>query len=254
MVAKKQTEEEVIVPKVETETFSCYLLGTSPLIMNRVSEKAARELLLPRRKTAADKAGSLKHNPPDEYRASAYQSVGDAFPTRLLMPTLAFKSALCSVAVDIPGAAKAQIGRLTYVNGDYVSVYGVPKLRMDIVRSADMNRTPDVRTRATLAQWACRVSVTFVRPILRQQSVVNLLAAAGVMRGVGDYRQEKGRGNYGLFKLVGADDPDYIDIVSGGGREAQDAALLTPEPYDAQTEELLSWFTDESGRRGFKVA
>ena len=247
------TEAEISIIQVSRATIEFNILGTSPLIMNRVGEKARRELLLPRKKTAADKAGNLKHNPPEEYRASAYKSVSDTTPTRLLMPTLAFKGAMRSVAVDIPGAAKAQIGRLTYVEGDYVSIYGIPKAFLTIVRSADMNRTPDVRTRAILPTWAARFSVTYAKPLLNEQTVANLLAAAGLMRGVGDFRQEKGGGSYGCFELVGKNDERFAALIKAGGRVAQDAALENPEPYDTESAELLTWFDAEATRRGFAV-
>lgn len=254
MAAKKGDSESIDIIEVQQGRFEVCILGKTPLILNRMSEKAARELLLPRKKTAADKAANLKHNPPEEYRASAYKSVGDKEPTRLLMLATAFKGAMRSVAIDIPGAAKAQIGRLTYIENDYISIYGVPKLLMSITRSADMNKTPDVRTRAIVPEWCCRVAVNYVRPILREKDVVNLLAAAGIMRGVGDWRPEKGSGNYGQFSLVGESDKDYARIMKTGGRAAQDAALLDPEPYDLESTELLAWFTQEVERRGFPQA
>lgn len=254
MAGKKQGTEEVSIIEVHQGRFEVCILGKTPLILNRMSEKAARELLLPRKKTAADKAANLKHNPPEEYRASAYKTKGDAEDTRLLMLSTAFKGAMRSVAVDIPGAAKAQIGRLTYVAGDYVPIFGVPKLFMSITRSADMNKTPDVRTRAIVPEWACRLAVTYVTPILREKDVVNLLAAAGIMRGVGDWRPEKGAGNYGQFELVDEKNQQFQRIVKAGGRKAQDAALEHPECYDLESTELLEWFTTEANRRGFTVS
>ena len=81
---------------------------------------------------------------------------------------------------------------------------------MSITRSADKNRTPDVRTRAILPEWACKLRIAYTKPILREQAIFNLLAAAGLQSGVGDWRQEKGSGSYGAFKLVNADDPDFL--------------------------------------------
>jgi hypothetical protein len=249
--ATKQTKPpaEIDVLEVTRGRIEFCVLGTSPLIPNRLSEKVRRELLLPRKKTAADRAANLKHNPPEEYRASCYTSAGDGPPTRILFPAVAFKSALASVALDIPGAVKAQIGRLTWVVGDYVHIYGVPKLYMAPVRNSDINRTPDIRTRAILPQWAARIAITYVKPLMHQQAVANLLAAAGIMRGVGDGRAEKGKFNFGQFELVSANDPRFCAIVAEGGREAQDKALADPEPYDLESAELLTWFSDELVRR-----
>jgi hypothetical protein len=116
-----------------------------------------------------------------------------------------------------------------------------------------MNRTPDVRSRAIVPEWACRLTVQFAKPIMREQSIANLLAAAGIMAGVGDWRIEKGAGSYGAFRLCSATDPDFVRICKIG-RKQQDAAIADPECYDDETESLLSWYGVEVQRRGFKVA
>lgn len=250
--AKNTTKDagSLDIIEIQHETITLAILGRSPLIMNRMSQKAMHELLMPKgRKTAAEKAVSLKHDPMAEYRASPYTLKDDTAPTRLAMPAVAFKKAMTGIAVDIPGAKKAQVGRLAYVEGERVPIYGVPQLFMAVVRSADMNRTPDIRTRCIVPQWASSISVTFVRPLMRAQQIANLIAAAGKTTGVGDWRGEKGSGNYGQFDIVSPDDPRYLEIVASGGRTAQDAGLENPACYDDETTDLLAWFEDESQNR-----
>lgn len=244
--APKADSGEISVLEIQQGVVEFCVLGRSPLILNRMSEKAKRELLMPKgRKTKADRAASLKHIPIEEYRASVYRNFREDAPTRLQFPATAFKAAMATAALDLPGASKSEIGRLVSVEGWNVAVYGVPQIFLSIVRSADMAKTPDVRTRALLPQWACRLQVRFVRPLLKMQTVANLLAAAGVTAGVGDFRQEKGKGSFGQFELVDADNPEFVRIMAEQGREAQDAALLAPEPYDEETAELLTWFEAE---------
>src|SRR3990172_8966641 len=114
MVAKQKGSDEISILEVSKGTIEFCVLGSTPLILNRMSEKASRELLLPRKKSQAERAANLKHNPPEEYRASAYRAKESdkKAPTRILLPATAFKGAMASVATDIPGAARAQIGRL----------------------------------------------------------------------------------------------------------------------------------------------
>jgi len=81
--------------------------------------------------------------------------------------------------------------------------------------------------------------------------VGTLLAAAGIMRGIGDGRPEKGWGSYGQFDLVDKTDKRWLAVVKAGGRAAQDAALKDPEPYDSETLSLLDWFRSTSKERGF---
>lgn len=251
--ANTSSDQSVDILQVERGELEVCVLGTSPIILNRMSEKAKRELLMPKgRKTAVEKATSLKHNPMEEYRASAYTLRADDSPTLLAVLATSFKGAMATAALDLPGAKKAQIGRLTYVNGDYVPLYGIPQLFMSVTRSADINKTPDVRTRAIVPQWACRLSVTFIRPLMRPQAVVNLLAAAGLSIGVGDWRPEKGKGNYGQFEIVDPKDPRFVEIVKNGKRSAQQKAIETPQCYDDETTSLLSWFDDELSRRSLR--
>ena len=73
------------------------------------------------------------------------------------------------------------------------------------------------------------------------------------MSGLGDWRIEKGSGSYGGFEIVDPDDPEFLEIVKEGGRQAQLEALENPVAYDAETEELLGWFDIEIKRRGLKI-
>lgn len=252
MAAKKSTAREEVSEIIEVSqgSFECCIVGTSPLILNRMSEKAKRELLCPRgRLTKSQRVTNLKHNPVEEYQASAYRISDPAAPTLLAILSTAIKGAIRSAALDIPGATKSQIGRLTFIPGDYVGIYGVPQLFMSVTRSADMNKTPDVRTRAIVRDWACRVSITYVQPLIKAQAVANLLAAAGLTNGLGDWRPQKGSGSYGQFRVTSPDDPQFVKIVKEAGRKVQQKALDTPTCYDDETAELLSWFDSEMANR-----
>jgi hypothetical protein len=199
-----------------------------------------------------ERATTLKHDPLTEYRSSPYLLSNEAAPTAIAILATAFKGAMKTAALDLPGAKKAQIGRLVYVEGDMVGIYGVPQLFMTTVRSADMNRTPDIRTRAILPQWACKLTVTFVQPLMRMQAVANLLGASGFTAGVGDGRPEKGAMSYGQFTIVDKDDPTFLEIVQNGGRAAQLAAIEAPSAYDDETMSLLAWFDTELKHRQLK--
>lgn len=255
MATKKVTEDTIQIVEMETQTVTFHVLGTTPIICNRMPEKAWQQLLLPSgRKTAAEKAGSMKHDPLVEYRSSPYRMPQGDHATELSVLATQFKGALRNAALDMPGAKKSQIGRLTTVENERLELFGVPKIFSSITRSADINKTPDVRTRAIVPKWACKVDITYVRPVLNHTIISNLFATAGITMGVGDWRPEKGSGNYGRWKIVDADDPEFLEVIKTGGKAAQLEALENPEAYDDDTEELLSWFNAETKRRGLKVA
>lgn len=252
MKKSTNTVTEIDVLRLTTGRMTCYVRSITPLIYNAMSEKARQSLLYPRRKTAAEKNATAKHDPISEFRGTLYTAPNG--PTLCMFPAVAFKRALASVATDLGGARKAQVERLVWAIGERIPVWGIPKLRMDIVRSADMAKTPDVRTRAILSEWACKIDLAFVKPTINETTVANLLASAGLIRGIGDFRQEKGAGNYGQFELVNHDDPEWHRIVDAGGREVQSAAVAAPECYDEESERLFEWWQEEAQRRGHVAA
>lgn len=252
MPSKKETTIDVV--EFNTGRIDFCLLGRTPIILNRMSEKAKHELLFPKgRKTTAERAQSLKHNPYEEFRNAPYINPDEDGPTLLCHLATSVKAAMRGAGVDVPGATKAQIGRLLWVEGEKIALYGVPRLFMSVTRSADINRTPDVRTRVIVPHWACRVSISFMKPVLNEKSIGSLLAAAGLTQGVGDWRPEKGSGNYGQFTMVTEGDESYQQIIANGGRKAQQEAMDNPVPYDQETEDLLAWFSSEADRRGLEV-
>ena len=254
MKAKERSTEIEVVP-LDRGLIKVAVVGTTPFICERMSEKVELGLLIPGgKKGAVEKATTLKHDPLREYRDSAYTTTDPTAPTLLAMLAVSFKKAMMTAALDDPGTKKAQVGRLVRVEGERVSLYGAPQMFMSVTRSADINRTPDVRTRAILPRWAVLLEVTFARPQFRDKGVLNLLAKAGVFSGVGGWRTEKGSGNYGSFRLADASDGELKDLLKHGGRVAQVEALNSPAFYDDETEYLFTEYNRLATERGFQVA
>jgi hypothetical protein len=250
-MSTKKTQEvgEVVIDQLGVGVATVWIKGMTPLFYNAMSAKVKGELLLPKgRKTTAEKATTLKHDPIEEYRTSVYRRISTG-ATRLIFPATAFKNAAIGAVRHInAGVTMVQMKQLIWVVGDTVDVYGVPQMHMGVVRSADMNKTPDIRTRAILPEWCCCIKIQYVKPNLNETAVARLLEAGGMLNGVGDFRQEKGKGNYGQFQIANKEDCD--GIMKSGGIKAQDAALASPEMYDAETEELFNWYKAERDRRG----
>jgi hypothetical protein len=257
-MAKKQTNEDnvIVTTHIEEGQLGCWLVGKTPIVLNRLAEKAKHELLLP--KVKGSRSG-LKHNPPEEYRASAHTISDESAPTLLAFPAAGPKRAIASAAIDMPGGAKkAQIGRLCWVPGQYrqnLPLYGTPQLFTCVVRTADMNHTPDMRTRVIVPQWALRMSVNFAKPMVNVTVLLNLLSAAGMYIGLGDGRPEKGALTFGQFRVLSdeqAKSDTEVQKLLKQGRKIQQVALAKPEYYDEETCELLEWYYAELRVRGTK--
>jgi hypothetical protein len=247
-VAKTETTEISVKP-LRRGTTKLRIIGETPLFQNRMANKVKEYLLVGGRKKTKTERLEIKHDPLQEFRNSAEILPGG--PTALGLRVIAVKAAMSTAALETAGLTKTSAQRLLFMPGDFTPLYGTPELRMDVVRSADINRTPDVRTRAFLPRWGAEIEIQYIIPQLSIASVVSLLCNAGVLVGVGDFRQEKGKGAFGSFRVLGEGEKDaeWDDLVKNHGRKAQELALRNPEFADKDTADLMEFFYAESARR-----
>ena len=246
MAVKKAETGELVIHSLKQGRVTLRMIGNTPFYFNAMSAKAKRSLLLGGgKKTAAEKK-EIKHNPEQEFRESIYRARdGD---TLLCFPAPGVKGAMATAALETPGVTKTSVQRLIFLPEQRIKIWGKPFLKMDVVRSADMNKTPDIRTRAYLPRWCAEVDIAYVTPTLSAHSVISLLSNAGVIVGIGDFRQEKGRGSFGTFSVVGDELGDYADLwadLMKEGRVVQEEAMEDAEPADDETRELLEIIGEE---------
>ena len=250
MTVKKAEAGTLHIDALKQGRVTLTLVGMTGFYFNAMSAKAKRSLLIGGgKKTAAEKK-DLKHDPEQEFRDSIYRMPGGE--TYLGFPAPGVKGAMATAALETPGVTKSSVQRLIFLPEQRIKMWGKPLLKMDVVRSADMNKTPDVRTRAFLPRWVAEVQIAYTMPTLSAHSIVSLLSNAGVIVGIGDFRQEKGRGSYGTFAVTGEDGgewADYIAEVKAEGREVQMAAMADPEMADEDTSDLMDMLIEERGRR-----
>lgn len=245
-MAVKKAETGLTIEPLKQGRVTLRLIGTTPFYFNAMSAKAKRTLLVGGGKKTAAQRKELKHDPEQEFRDSVYRASGGE--TLLCFPAPGVKGAMATAALETPGVTKTSVQRLIFLPEQRIKMWGKPFLKMDVVRSADMNKTPDIRTRAFLPRWCAEVDIAFVTPTLSLHSVVSLLSNAGAIVGIGDFRQEKGRGGYGTFAVSGEEMGEWQDVwddVTAEGRAVQEAALEDAEPYDDETAELLDFIRDE---------
>jgi hypothetical protein len=265
------TEKKIVEPSAQTLQISQFkkgrvrlrMVGTTPLYFNSMSAKTMRDLAAPKEKIKGKKSTGMKHDPVKEFYDSAYKK--DFGETMLCFPAPGVKAAMATAALETENVSKASVQRLIFMPQTHIQIWGKPQLKTDIVRTADIKRTPDVRTRCYLPRWCAEVDIAYVQPTLSAYGIVSLLSNAGAIIGIGDFRQEKGRGSYGTF-VVGTMDEDghddWTDLMPDGsspqkvweelmseGREVQQAAMSNPEYADEVTADLVEYVKSEMDRR-----
>lgn len=195
MNAKKSVEilefsiREVVIP----------IVGISPLIVHAWSEKAKREIS----DKQAGKAKNKKHEirvPEEDYEAAKHKSPQgwEGFPSA------GFKAAMIRGAKMI-GLEMKSTQTSFFIKADceetqLTKIIGTPRMRTDMVRVG--MGSADIRYRPEYPEWTANLTIEFNAGVVSLDQIFQLVKAAGYGCGIGEMRPEKGKFNYGRFKLV----------------------------------------------------
>lgn len=203
------TVAEVHIDRIAAERILVPILGTTPLLMHRFSEKAKRKMLddMQGRKTPKE-----PKNPEAEYEAAFYR-LDDGTAG---FPVLAFKDATVGGArfygkqVTMTALRQSLFfrGEIGTDGRAMARIAGDARMREDVVRIG--RGGTDLRYRPEFREWATVLDVTYVTSSLTRGSVLSLIDAGGMGVGVGEWRPEKS-GDFGTYRV----DPDrVVEVVS----------------------------------------
>lgn len=175
------------------------IVGISPLIVHAWSEKSKKMIS----DKQAGKAKNKKHDirqPEEEYEAAKHRSVSDWEG----FPAAGFKAAMIRGAKMI-GMVMKDTQQAFFINADceetqLVRIHGESRMRTDMVR-VGMGAS-DIRYRPEYPDWYAELNIEFNEGIISIDQIHQLVKAAGYGCGVGEMRPEKGKFNYGRFKLA----------------------------------------------------
>jgi len=188
------TKETVLVPKIDIQRIEITVVGDTPLICHRWSEKAKKEMRDKNQKNA--KTAKEAQDPEQEYRESLYELPGGGYG----FIAAAFKLAAVSACRYVDGAKMTEARGGFHVVGELLPIYGSePVMREDMVRVG--MGTASLRYRGAFNEWWTSVPVVYNSKFFKPAQIVNLFAQAGFGVGVGDWRAEK-NGSYGRFHVA----------------------------------------------------
>lgn len=179
------------LPELALKHLGIHIVGTSPLICHKWSEKAKRQML--DKQLGRAKTGKEPKNPEEDFESSLYRLEDGTFG----FPSVAFKAA--AVRAGTYADLKMTFLRGAFhVLGELVPIDGAPKPREDMVRVG--MGTADIRYRGEFIDWEAVVPVDLNERALSVEQLVNLFRIAGFAVGVGEWRPEKD-GQYGRFEV-----------------------------------------------------
>lgn len=196
--APAEEQAQVHIDRIAAERILVPIVGTSPLIVHRFSEKAKRQML---DAMQGRKSPKEPKNPEQEYEAAFYRLNDGGFG----FPCIAFKSATVGGARFYSGVTMTALKQYLFFRGEVgvdgqamARIDGVPKMREDVVKIG-RNGT-DLRYRPEFAEWSTTLEVVYVTSALTRGSVLSLLDAGGMGIGVGEWRPEKD-GDFGCYTI-----------------------------------------------------
>jgi hypothetical protein len=203
--------DAIEITRIGTETLLVPIVGTTPLLVHRFSEKAKKQMLdnMQGRKTP-----KVAKNPQAEYEAAFYRLADGGYG----FPALAFKAATVGGARFYSGVTMTALKQFMFVHGErgddgraLIRIDGEPTMREDVVTVG--RNGSDLRYRPQFSEWRATLEVRYVTSALTKGSVLSLIDAGGMGVGVGEWRPEKD-GDFGTYRV----DP------------AREVGIVTDEP------------------------
>lgn len=194
---------QVAMKPLERTQIQLVLVGDTPLLVHKWSEKAKQQIRDKKEKKA--KKARPVHSPKEEFENSMYPHPdgGHGFQSiavkKLLINTAhthvdSIKKTQV-VAIQVHGEKDGDIGELCRIWSPEP-----PVMREDPVRLSGPGNPADLRYRAEYHDWYTRVNVSFL-PSFSVEQVLNLFQVGGFAVGLLEYRVGKG-GRHGAFHIA----------------------------------------------------
>lgn len=198
MPAKQATSEPVEIRRLEEAILEIPIVGVTPVIPHRWSEKARRMMA----EKQANPGVRAKREPKDaaaiaQERHDSCYWLEDGRPG---MPSTAFKAATVAACRFYDGVQMVRLKTMVYVEGEgydqLVPIDGRLVERVDTPRNSDGGA--DLRYRYMIDDWSATLVVHFYPSLINASSVISLVDAGG-KGGVGDWRPSSPKSSTGVY-------------------------------------------------------
>jgi len=189
----------VLIPPIISDTLRVTVVGDTPLILNRWSQKAKQQMR--DKQILGIRARKQPKKPKELFEAAKYKSKSGQEG----MSILSFKAAMVDAAQHVDGVKMKFLKGCFFITADFydadhvpcVRIQGKAKMREDVVHVG--MGTADLRYRPEYSPWKVTLLIQYRRDLITPDQVVNLLNQAGFSGGVGEWRPSSPMGKSGEF-------------------------------------------------------
>lgn len=201
--SEKQTE--VKIPEMNVKMCELTLVGESPLLVHKFSEKAKREIEEKQQKKA--KNAKEARDPHQEYLSSMYTFPGaepGSKKARYGVPVGGVKNCAVTACKFTDGFPMTKARGSFHIIDDgsgLIEILGSkPVLDERMVRIGGFQKIATPRYRARFDDWKLKFQIRYNASIISPEMLVNLFENAGFAVGLCEHRPEK-NGSLGMFKV-----------------------------------------------------
>lgn len=213
--AKANETVSVEIPQLKMETAVIHVVGDTPLIVHKWSEKAKKEIRDKQMKKASTKKEAK--DPVADFIDTLYWLDGEpeektqegfekalAAGARFGFPATGFKQCAIMGAYRLGADIKTTVAKAAIIIPcEYIEIKGkAVTMREDMVKVGGISKVADIRYRAQIEDWEADIPVKYVSSVLSLEQVINLFNLGGFACGVGEWRNEK-NGVFGSFHVAG---------------------------------------------------
>jgi len=197
---EEQPQPTIKLRRLEKQTYEIPLVGRTPLIIHKWSEKALRMM----REKQSGSAARPKKDPkvPEQEAEEATYFLPDGRPG---FPATGFKAAMVHATRSFEGITLVAARTMFFVWGEgpeqLVAIEGTRTIREDTPRIG--MGTTDLRYRPAFFPWSATIRVTFKPAQIDLESVLALLNEGGD-GGIGEWRPQAPKsltGTFGTFDI-----------------------------------------------------
>jgi len=198
----KAKREMVELKPISINEIQVQIVGDRPLIVNRWSEKALKNM---QDKQAKKTVTREPRDPDADYEASKYL-LPDGSPG---FPADGFKAAIVRAANDA-GMPMTKAREAFFVMGEYserdrrdlVRIEGEYRMRSDPVRLE--TGVASIAYRSELPEWQSILTIQYNSNRISAEQLINMLNVAGFGVGVGEWRPagRRSSGSFGRFHVI----------------------------------------------------
>lgn len=213
--AKANETVSVEIPQLKMETAVIHVVGDTPLIVHKWSEKAKKEIRDKQMKKASTKKEAK--DPVADFIDTLYWLDGEpeektqegfekalAAGARFGFPATGFKQCAIMGAYRLGADIKTTVAKAAIIIPcEYIEIKGkAVTMREDMVKVGGISKVADIRYRAQIEEWEADIPVKYVSSVLSLEQVINLFNLGGFACGVGEWRNER-NGVFGSFHVAG---------------------------------------------------